>query len=401
MHGTGVREAGFARSCDAIRDGCATAGLGDVHLVGVPWGETLGIATDLIDETLPAEATRAVAESLTDEDRAVAEWDILMEDPLFELRVAAQEVAGTTASGFSVGRVTAEETLSANVRALPESPSLDLAETGISNAQLAQEAETVAGSDELAGAARAAISVNAAQPELADIVARAVTASLLAPYRLAPPGEAPALAYSAELRDRFVAQLAQVLAPGTTRGVRSWLGKRVGSFAARRATSFLEARRGAITVGSLPFLGDILHYQKRGEAIRELVAGQIRKAERPLVALGHSLGGIILVDLLTQLDPPRVDRLVTVGSQSPLFYAIDALDRIRRSEAGPDPEPFTPWLNIYDRADILSFVAAQVFPGLANVRDEVISSGVPFPSAHSAYFHQARTFELIRDFWPA
>ena len=127
---------------------------------------------------------------------------------------------------------------------------------------------------------------------------------------------------------------------------------------------------------------------------------EIAKAKPPVVALGHSLGGVILVDLLTQPDALSVARLVTVGSQSPLFYAIDALDRIRRKDGGPDPAPFTPWLNVYDRADILSFVAGRVFPGLDNVKDEEIDSRVPFPSAHSAYFHQPRTFELMRDFWP-
>jgi hypothetical protein len=397
VHGTGVRKAGYERSCDAIRVGCATAGLGDVRLVGVPWGEKLGITTELIKRTLPAAATRAAAGEPEPGEQTVAEWDILLEDPLFELRLAA-EADGGAASGFTVGTTPPEVALAQKVSALSQAPSLDLGEAGVSHEELAMAAQAVAASAELAGAARGAGAAEAA--ELADTVARAVVASLLSPYRLAPTGEAPALAYNAALRDQLVEQIAELLAPGTTRGLRSWLGKRVGGFAARRATSFLEVRRGAITVGGLPFLGDILHYQKRGDEIRSMVAAEIAKATAPIVAVGHSLGGIILVDLLTREMPPAVDRLVTVGSQSPLFYAIDALDRIRRRAAGPEPTPFTPWLNIYDRADILSFLAGRVFPGLGDVRDEEIDARVPFPSAHSAYFHQPRTFELIAGFWP-
>jgi hypothetical protein len=197
-----------------------------------------------------------------------------------------------------------------------------------------------------------------------------------------------------------VDELANRIAPETTRGVGDWMGRKVGGFVARRATKAFQSRREKLAVGSLPFLGDILYYQKRGDAIRDLVAEAIEKAPQPVVALGHSLGGVVLVDLLTRETPPEVARLVTVGSQSPLFYAIDALDRMRREESGPKPPPYTPWLNIYDRADFLSFVASHVFPGISAIEDAEISSGVPFPSSHSAYFHQPETFELIRDHWP-
>ena len=70
----------------------------------------------------------------------------------------------------------------------------------------------------------------------------------------------------------------------------------------------------------------------------------------------------MLVDLLSSGSAPAVDGLVTVGSQAPLFYAIDALEHLR---PGAGPEPFTPWLNIYNEADLLSFCAERVFPGTA------------------------------------
>src|SRR5437016_6831864 len=93
VHGTGVRQKGYERSLDAIRVGCAANGMGDVRLGKCPWGEKLGVPTDLIDETLPPAARAAFAGPPTLEDQAAAEWQLLLEDPLFELRVA-----GNTAS---------------------------------------------------------------------------------------------------------------------------------------------------------------------------------------------------------------------------------------------------------------------------------------------------------------
>ncbi len=401
MHGTGVRRVGYERSLEAIRVGCADAGLGGVDLVGVPWGEQLGISTELVGDTLPLAAARAgIGAPISPTDRAAATWEILLEDPLFELRVAGVG-ASTPTGAIRVGSIAPEQQLADSVRSIPaDSASLDLETAGISAGELAAATKAVADSGELAAAAAAAGRAETARPEFADAAARAVIAFALTPYTASLPGEAPLLAYSAPARDELVKQIANLIAPGTTRGLGKWLGNQFGGFVARRATKVLEARREQMSVGSLPFLGDILYYQKRGDEMRATVRRAIAGAKPPVVALGHSLGGIVLVDLLTQESPPDVDALITVGSQSPLFYAIDALDRMRRHEDGPQPAPFSPWLNIYDRADILSFVAARVFPQDRTIRDEEISSGVPFPASHSAYFHQPRVFELIHDFWP-
>jgi hypothetical protein len=401
VHGTGVRKTGYERNLERIRVGCANEGLGAITLEGVPWGDEVGISTELVEETLPAAAARAAIGGPTPEDEAAAKWAILLEDPLFELRIAAEGTKPPT-GGIRVGSIAPEQELVDAVGSVASATaSLDLGPAGISAEELSEAATAVAGSEELAAAAAAAAVSDAARPEFADAAARAIVAQVLAAYRASPPDEAPPLAYSAPIRDDLVDQIANLIAPATTRGVGAWLGKRVGRFVAPVATSVIEARRTRISVGSMPFLGDILHYQKRGEDIRKMVREAIDGvSQRPLVVLGHSLGGIVLVDLLTQEQAPKVEALVTVGSQSPLFYAIDALDRIRRHEAGPEPAPFAPWLNIYDRADILSFVAGRVFPGIKKIQDEEIASGVPFPSAHSAYFHQPKVFQLIRAFWP-
>jgi hypothetical protein len=93
---------------------------------------------------------------------------------------------------------------------------------------------------------------------------------------------------------------------------------------------------------------------------------------------------------------------VTIGSQSPLFFVIDALETLR---PGEQRRPFAPWINIYDRNDLLSYLAGRVFAGIKEtgikeICDIEICAGVPFPEAHSAYFYQDETYSLLRDRWP-
>jgi hypothetical protein len=109
------------------------------------------------------------------------------------------------------------------------------------------------------------------------------------------------------------------------------------------------------------------------------------------VILAHSLGGIACVDWLASKeyaeDGPKIDRLITVGSQAPYFYEIDALVSLPYGAGLPDGLP-KKWLNIYDRSDFLSYLAAPVFPGHA--RDVEVDNGQPFPDSHSAYWHNHR-----------
>jgi hypothetical protein len=82
-----------------------------------------------------------------------------------------------------------------------------------------------------------------------------------------------------------------------------------------------------------------------------------------------------------------------------MLYAIDALERIRWGRA--QATPFTPWLNLYNRQDFLSFRAAKIFAGVPGIRDEAVDPGVPFPESHSAYWYHDKVYQLIREMWPA
>jgi hypothetical protein len=396
VHGTGVRQARYDALWATIRERAERNGITGVDYVGSPWGASVGVAVAAarIADTLPPEAaTRAALEGApTAQELDVALWALLLDDPLFELRLAA--AGGAQSAGVVVGELRPDQAAVAALESLRGAPP-DVGASGLSAAELAAAADRVAASQELRGAATAAGS--AADAGLVDAMARAVVATALGARRDAG-GEPPAAAVSVAVRDELVASVEAALARDGTKGLGKWLKGRATAFAARRATAYARGRRDELTVASLPGIGDILFYERRGDVIADRVAGAMDGLKRPVVAVGHSLGGIILVDLLSRPAPPHADVLVTVGSQAPLLYAIDALGTLR---PGGGQAPFVPWLNIYDRSDLLSYCAARVFAGAGAVTDEEVASGVPFPDAHSAYWQDDRVYELIRGWWPA
>jgi hypothetical protein len=54
-------------------------------------------------------------------------------------------------------------------------------------------------------------------------------------------------------------------------------------------------------------------------------AKRLWPAEPSVTVVAHSLGEIACVDLLASSEAHGVERLVTLGSQSPFLYQIDAL----------------------------------------------------------------------------
>ncbi|HSC21217.1 MAG TPA: hypothetical protein VLC07_05775 [Solirubrobacterales bacterium] len=403
VHGTGVRKEGWVTTWNRVRDYARANGVEGVDFVDCDWGLRFGVPLDLVPATLPPELqTKDAAAAPAPDEReiAAAAWALLLDDPLFELRLAGEgSVAGAGgAAGVVVGELRADQAAVAMLRSFAGTAgTLDLAGTDLAAEEIARAAGEVAASPELAAAARAAKS--AADPDLLAAIARAVVARALAGHRADPPGAAPAALLDGARRDALAARLADALAPRATKGaLTDWLKKKAVAFAASRATRALEDRRQGLMGMSTPAIGDILFYQRRGGEILADMARRLQGLAHPVVAVGHSLGGIMLVDLLSRADHPPVDLLVTAGSQSPMLYAIDSLEGLRRGAAAP--APFTPWLNIYNRQDFLSFCAARVFPGIAGIQDEEVDPGVPFPESHSAYWTCDRVYQLIREAWP-
>ncbi len=162
-----------------------------------------------------------------------------------------------------------------------------------------------------------------------------------------------------------------------------------------------------LTIETLAVFVDVLSYLRRPDEITGYVSAQLdtiaEEADgRPVVAVGLSLGGIILVDTLAKRlvhgMPASVDLLATVGSQSPFLLACDALGELRRS--GPAPlRPFVPWLNVWNPDDYLSFPAGPIFGDAvrprAALRDVQGTDGAAFPAIHSHYWRDEATYEAI------
>ena len=165
----------------------------------------------------------------------------------------------------------------------------------------------------------------------------------------------------------------------------------IRTLALRPATALAVRKRGAITDATTPAAGDILLYQARGAAIRDIIAGKIAGAAEPVVVVAHSLGGIAAVDLLAGQSFPKVRLLVTVGSQAPLLYEIGALVSLDHDQ--PLPAHMPPWLNVYDTRDLLSYVATPLFPHQAE--DVKVNNGQPFPQSHSAYWANPKVWDEI------
>ncbi|WP_373928460.1 hypothetical protein QTN93_15090 [Sphingomonas aerolata] len=158
------------------------------------------------------------------------------------------------------------------------------------------------------------------------------------------------------------------------------------------------------------FIGDVFAYLTNGalrERIRDVVRVEVvkawdaRAANEPFILVGHSMGGVILVDMLA--DPAgaglpaglKVDCLFTVGSQPGLFQAVGGI-------GGTVPKPGEPvparawignWFNVFDPIDPLAFAAESLFAG---VEDLTFDSITGVASAHTTYFKRPQFYARFR-----
>ena len=160
------------------------------------------------------------------------------------------------------------------------------------------------------------------------------------------------------------------------------------------------------------FIGDVLAYVgTRGTAaVPGPIVGQViaaleqaraacSPADRRLVVVGHSLGGVIAYDVLTGFRPElEVDALVSVGSQVGLFEELKLF--VARDETVPSKDlPLMPrptnlhaWINVLDDSDLLAFVAGPIFDGVIDYRHRTGS----VLHAHGRYLLQPGFHERLR-----
>lgn len=391
VHGTGVRQRGYEQTLKDIREGLAKAGRIDITVSGVSWGEAEGvkITPQLIDTMLPpVGAAKGLTPTTPEEEAAL--WTRLLEDPLFELRIVALRIRSPTTA--LPGQALPSEALKARLRAL----ALPVPAGGVDTAAVRNAALWLADGDGAPAVVEAATAAGAANdPALIEATSRALVAMVLLDAR-GEPGEGPNALFVATERDALVAQVESGLSEGV-KGLDNWLKNKVKGWVLSKATSAGKNRRDGLMTAVSPGVGDILITQRRGDGVLNLLRAEIGKLQGPVAVIGHSLGGEHLVNLVTSPDAPaNITKLITVGSQISFFTACDSMAAMRLGS--PLPSDFPPWLNFYDRSDFLSYCAQRFFTGGNGVTDVEVTSGVPFPDSHGAYWRQPAVYDRLAKF---
>lgn len=384
VHGTGTREAGYRSTLQRVQEGAANY-LPDVTVQGVPWYESRTDFPELIERALPLAGSRAVREAT---DPAVTAWRLLAQDPLLELAIIG-EAAAPAPAGVTIGGVSPAAQLVQDVSTLSaESKPLG----GFTEEEFREACRVVGQSTELREAA--ARTAGADVPTLASAASRAVVATLFQAHVDDAPGSEPrAMLVTAE-RDTLVGAIFADLVDAS-RGLGSWLLERIAGL----GTGVGRWQRSGLTAAGVGFFSDIFFYEKRGDAIRTQIAEALGHAEPPVVILGHSLGGIAAVDLLSSPTTAQIELLVTVGSQAPILFAMNALGTLQP----PDQNRVrvAKWLNVFDRNDLISFRASEIFAlDSGIIEDREVSSGEPFPMSHGAYFVNPEFWKVLAEQWP-
>jgi hypothetical protein len=380
VHGTGVRRPHFDKSFQRVATHMSELDP-PIDLVPCYWAEPFGAALRLGGVSIP-EGTDTRGPGDAEHDLETDRWALLELDPLFELRViaAAGHQEGPLApTAVPSGRRIQHAALTlfddAEVRELVSAAELD---------------ETFdAAVTSVLGSADAVSALAGGSPEVPTALARAFVAEAL--VRADAAGEV--LPLDGDRRDALVS-LVTVRLGGDGRGVVG-TALRVGTQLALElgAARPVERRRAAITKASSPAAGDVMLYLTRGERIREHIADTVRAVADDVVLLAHSLGGIACVDLLVSAPPSNVRGIVTVGTQASYLHELGALPSLEPGAALPDTFP-VPWINVYDRRDLLSFVAEPIFG--ERVRDVEVDNRAPFPRSHSAYFGNTAFYAVVR-----
>lgn len=377
LHGTGARKPVLDARMRRINAGLAKARPGlsaELCYWGAHGAELLADGTSFYFDAAGNENAGEAAEP--DERDEADLWAQLMSDPLYEIRIRQFVPPPAGVPG---------PTIAERMRDLPEAPALaaELAELGLTDA-FAAAVPAITGTREFSAAFDR--STTTAGPT-ESMLARALVAYCLA------AAAASGAWLASDTRDRLLAAVLSAFGvpdqglEELTDGLKLW-AKRTAYWGWAVHPVLRNRRREE--VGRL---ADIVYYQARGAEIREFVRKEIRNQPGPVVLLAHSLGGIIAFDLLAGPDTDGLDQvklLVTVGSQAPLLYELNAL-ACGLKWPRPLPDSFTPaWVNIYDRRDLLAYAGDTLFHG--RCRDVPVGTGTAFPAAHEAYWDTAEVY---------
>ncbi|MBD2295707.1 hypothetical protein H6G06_20065 [Anabaena sphaerica FACHB-251] len=381
IHGTGVREAEYNKTLKLIEQKLLSQ-RPDLTVLPCLWGDSLGIKFNAQGASIPLyDATLALGDE--EEDPEIILWQQLYRDPLYELRVLSLKSVEGSNNPFGEQPSDRIQLILINYQPTPELNAL-LTKAGITEEFTPALAKVTQSEPYNLALSTAADSVY----EWCLVISRAIIAQAI--FDSQEKEQYPLILTDADLRDKLVESLTLTLTEPEL-GLGNWTLQKISQLLQPIGTNWVKRRRGAITNSVSPMPGDILLYQARGEKIRAFIRETIANAEPPVVLICHSLGGIAAVDLLIQEQLPAVELLVTVGSQAPFLYEINALSSLEFGQ--PLPAYFPQWLNIYDLRDFLSYIGANIFPN--QVQDVQVDSKQPFPQAHGAYWTNTATWKAI------
>lgn len=384
VHGTGVRKDEYGEALRSIERSFLP--FPGVKVVPCLWGDSCGARLNTNGSSIPTyNSTRGIGE-YEDDDESIALWELLYTDPLCELR--AITIDEKSKASFHPLEMSPGEKFKYRIKNHEYSSTFlkKLKQFEIDNV-FDDALEAVLNSDPFKSA------VNFKPDVLIDehgIIARAVAAVVISICE--KKEKCLQFLYDAVMRDEFVKSLTSEIG-GASRSIFSVLAKPFAYLVKTKFTDHMERQRGAITDKAYMMPGDTLLYQARGDDISAFIRSRIEKEDSPVVLIAHSLGGVACVELLIRNNFPQVKLLVTMGSQAPFFYEINALRSLPYGETLP--EHFPEWINIYNLRDFLSYVGSGIFPG--RVTDIPVSSRQPFPKSHNAlaYLSNKGTWEAI------
>lgn len=379
VHGTGVRGQRYERSLRLIESEVARRQW-PISVAGCYWGGSTGV--DLRNPQSIPTYSDSHGTGRSDEQRWLDLWAVLYTDPWYELRLLQD--FDERAEPVEFGADPPGELLRKAVDELRPSPELAtrLAELGLRE-RFDTTLEALRAAPELE-AAVATAPTDALEHRAA--IARALIARLLVDEIAA--GAPPV---GGATRDALTEQLTADL-HATGLGIGERLAGLRTKFLSHLVTRKLVGERGGLTDAAAPLAGDVLRYLARGAPMTGYLQRRIEELDTEhVVLLGHSLGGVMCVDLLATAPDQRVRTLVTVGSQAPFLYEIGALRSLAPTQSLP--ERFPRWLNIYDHRDLLSYTGSGVFSG--RVEDVRVDNGEPFAASHSAYWSNAEVWDRL------
>jgi len=145
--------------------------------------------------------------------------------------------------------------------------------------------------------------------------------------------------------------------------------------------------RGLLLVGELRQVNAYLFVPEAGEQIRQIVTDKVSADTRVLV--GHSLGSVIVYDLIVRGAAHHIRTLVTLGSPLPLATIQSALPQQAASTVVPRANLL--WFNVHDPWDVVT-----VGKGLApHAQDIPVTNRRSDPHALSEYMSRKETAQAI------